>query len=48
MTTVTQPIVIDPNVTWVAVEQRLSVETDPVVRESLELVLAHMKVRGGR
>ncbi|NDZ18958.1 hypothetical protein C7T35_21800 [Variovorax sp. WS11] len=43
MTTVTQPIVIDPNVTWVAVEQRLSVETDPVVRENLELVLAHMK-----
>jgi hypothetical protein len=43
MTTVAQPIVIDPNVTSVAVEQRLVGETDPVVRENLELVITHMK-----
>ena len=35
--------VIDQNRTWQAVEERLAVETDPVLRHNLELVLAHMK-----
>ncbi len=35
--------VIDPAVTWAKVEERLGVETDPVLRRNLETVLAHMK-----
>ena len=35
--------VIDQQVTWAAVEDRLAIETDPVLRHNLELVLAHMK-----
>ncbi len=34
---------IDPNNTWTLVEERLASETDPVLRENLELVLEHMK-----
>src|SRR5437016_3591931 len=35
--------VIDQAVTWRKVEDRLAVETDPVLRRNLEVVLAHMK-----
>jgi hypothetical protein len=35
--------VIDPNKTWVLVEERLATEKDPVLRRNLETVLAHMK-----
>jgi len=35
--------VIDQAVTWVRVEERLAVETDPVLRRNLETLLAHMK-----
>src|SRR5947208_7551695 len=35
--------VIDQAVTWRKVEERLAVETDPVLRRNLETVLAHMK-----
>jgi len=34
---------LDPNNTWTLVEERLASETDPVLRENLELVLEHMK-----
>jgi hypothetical protein len=34
---------IDQNRTWTKVEQRLEVETDPVLRRNLELLLTHMK-----
>ena len=34
---------LDPNNTWSLVEKRLASETDPVLRENLELVLTHMK-----
>src|SRR5579862_5891164 len=34
---------IDPNKTWVVVEERLATETDPVLRRNLETILAHMK-----
>ncbi len=34
---------IDPNRTWKKVEERLAVESDPVLRRNLEVVLAHMK-----
>ena len=34
---------LNPNNTWRLVEARLAEETDPVLRENLELVLAHMK-----
>jgi hypothetical protein len=34
--------VIDPNRTWQEVEERLAVETDPVLRHNLEVVLDHM------
>ena len=36
-------LVIDPNRTWAKVEERLAVETDPVLRRNLETVLEHMK-----
>ena len=35
--------VIDQNLTWKPVEERLATETDPVLRHNLELVLQHMK-----
>ena len=35
--------VIDQSVTWRKVEERLAVETDPILRRNLETVLAHMK-----
>lgn len=34
---------LDPNNTWTLVEKRLADETDPVLRQNLELVLEHMK-----
>ena len=34
---------IDQNLTWKKVEERLAVETDPVLRRNLEMLLAHMK-----
>ena len=34
---------IDPSRTWKKVEQRLAVETDPILRRNLEVVLSHMK-----
>ena len=34
---------LNPNNTWTMVEKRLKSETDPVLRENLELVLEHMK-----
>ena len=34
---------IDQNLTWKKVEQRLAIETDPVLRRNLEMLLAHMK-----
>ncbi len=34
---------LNPNRTWNLVEARLAEETDPVLRENLELVLEHMK-----
>ena len=35
--------VIDQNRTWSAVEDRLAVETDPLLRRNLEQLLLHMK-----
>src|SRR5947208_15271766 len=35
--------VIDQAVTWRKVEERLAVETDPILRRNLEVLLAHMK-----
>ncbi|MCU1396876.1 MAG: uncharacterized protein JWM34_5304 [Ilumatobacteraceae bacterium] len=35
--------VIDQNTTWAAVEDRLAVETDPVLRRNLEQLLLHMR-----
>lgn len=35
--------VIDTTKTWRKVEERLAVETDPILRRNLEVVLAHMK-----
>lgn len=35
--------VIDQHLTWKKVEERLAVETDPVLRRNLELLLQHMK-----
>lgn len=34
---------LDPNNTWKLVEERLSKETDPILRRNLELVLEHMQ-----
>jgi len=34
---------IDPSRTWAKVEERLAVETDPVLRRNLTTVLEHMK-----
>ena len=34
---------IDPNRTWAKVEDRLTTETDPVLRRNLETILQHMK-----
>jgi hypothetical protein len=34
---------LDPNNTWTLVEERLSTETDPILRQNLALVLEHMK-----
>jgi hypothetical protein len=34
---------IDPSRTWAKVEERLAVETDPVLRRNLATVLEHMK-----
>jgi hypothetical protein len=34
---------IDQNLTWKKVEERLAVETDPLLRRNLELLLQHMK-----
>jgi hypothetical protein len=38
-----QVAVIDQNITWAKVEERLVTETDPVLRHNLELLLTHMK-----
>jgi hypothetical protein len=35
--------VIDQNLTWSVVEERLATETDPVLRRNLEQLLVHMK-----
>ena len=35
--------VIDQNLSWDAVERRLEIETDPVLRRNLEQLLLHMK-----
>jgi hypothetical protein len=35
--------VIDQNLTWSVVEERLAAETDPVLRRNLEQLLVHMK-----
>ena len=35
--------VIDQNITWRLAEQRLEVETDPVLRRNLEMLIAHQK-----
>ncbi len=35
--------IIDVHRTWVKVEERLAIETDPVLRRNLETVLDHMK-----
>jgi hypothetical protein len=35
--------VIDPNLTWAKVEERLATEPDPVLRRNLDTVLRHMK-----
>jgi hypothetical protein len=35
--------VIDQNLSWAAVEERLEVETDPVLRRNLQQLLVHMK-----
>jgi hypothetical protein len=34
---------IDQNLTWKKVEERLATETDPVLRRNLEMLLQHMK-----
>ena len=34
---------LDPNKTWQLVEERLEKESDPILRQNLELVLEHMK-----
>ncbi len=34
---------LDPNNSWTLLEERLRDETDPVLRQNLELVLEHMK-----
>ncbi|MFP6605870.1 MAG: nuclear transport factor 2 family protein [Myxococcota bacterium] len=34
---------IDPNKTWRKVEERLAVETDPILARNLQVVLNHMK-----
>ena len=36
-------VLIDPQVTWRPVVERLQTETDPVLRRNLELLLAHQK-----
>jgi hypothetical protein len=36
-------VLIDPQVTWRKVVERLETETDPVLRRNLELLLAHQK-----
>jgi hypothetical protein len=36
-------VVIDPNRTWAKVEERLTTETDPVLRRNLATVLEHMR-----
>jgi hypothetical protein len=36
-------VMIDPNKTWAKVEERLSTETDPILRRNLQTVLDHMK-----
>jgi len=35
--------IIDQHRTWAKVEERLAIETDPVLRRNLELLLQHMK-----
>ncbi len=35
--------IIDQNLTWTKVEERLATETDPVLRRNLEMLLVHMK-----
>jgi hypothetical protein len=40
--------VIDQNLTWVKVEQRLSTEQDPVLRRNLEMLLQHMKAEASQ
>lgn len=35
--------VIDQNLTWAVVEERLATETDPTLRRNLEQLLVHMK-----
>jgi SnoaL-like domain len=36
-------VLIDQNLTWKKVEERLAIETDPVLRRNLEVLLQHMK-----
>ena len=36
-------MVIDQRVTWEKVEERLKVESDPVLRRNLELLLQHQQ-----
>jgi hypothetical protein len=40
--------VIDQSVTWRKVEERLAVETDPVLRRNLELLLQHMQAEAAQ
>jgi SnoaL-like domain len=40
--------VIDQNLTWVKVEQRLSMEQDPVLRRNLQMLLQHMKAEASQ
>src|SRR5215468_8397803 len=35
--------IIDQHRTWKKVEERLAVETDPILRRNLEMLLQHMK-----
>jgi len=43
VTTTSPELTIDSSLTWVEVEKRLAVESDPVTAENLRLVLTHMK-----
>jgi len=43
MTQTTHALTLNGNLTWIEVEKRIAVETDPVVLENLSLVRDHMK-----